>query len=215
VFLLHLHDPSIQKLVSIVELVKIFHYDEVCCTDIANYITKSRGEQVVYILDGYDKVHKNLHKSSLVASLMQRKILPDTCIMITASPLALSPFLIKADLHLELVGFTDKDRERFIYESLKQQEHAKEVMDHLEAHPAISWLCYVPFNLAVLLLLYKEGLSLPDHPTQLYEQFICLLVHHFTYQRTNYKCAGIHNLQNYHSNIIKTDFNFFTVLVAQ
>ena len=203
VFLLSLHDPFIQKLDSLSGLVKFYHFNDAYCTYITDYITKSHGEQVVFIIDGYDKAHIKLQKHSLVALIVQRKILPDASLIITACPPALTPFLNKVDLHLELVGFTDEDRERYIEESLKQQECTKEVMEYLKVHPTVSWVCYVPFNLTILLFLYNQGLALPDHPAQLFEQFICYSIHHFVSQSTSYKYSSIQNLLKPHSEIIK------------
>ena len=41
----------------------------------------------------------------------------------------------------------------------------------------ISSLCYVPFNIVLLLFLYKQGVPLPNNATQLYNIFICLTIH--------------------------------------
>ena len=37
-------------------------------------------------------------------------------------------------------------------------------------------MCVVPFNMTVLLYLYKQGISLPKNSTDLYNHFICLTV---------------------------------------
>ena len=40
----------------------------------------------------------------------------------------------------------------------------------------MSSLCYVPFNMVVLLYLFKQGVPLPKNSTKLYEYFICLTI---------------------------------------
>ena len=48
------------------------------------------------------------------------------------------------------------------------------MQDYLDRHPTVDNLCYIPFNLTVLTLmfLFKKGFTLPENPTQLYEPFI-------------------------------------------
>ena len=40
----------------------------------------------------------------------------------------------------------------------------------------ISSLCFIPFNIVVLVYLYKQGIPLPQNSAQLYNYFICLTI---------------------------------------
>ena len=59
---------------------------------------------------------------------------------------------------------------------MEQPQSIKELTQYLDNHFTISSLCVVPFNMVVLLFLYKQGISLPNHSTQLYNHFICLTI---------------------------------------
>jgi len=41
---------------------------------------------------------------------------------------------------------------------------------------AVSSLCFVPFNMVVLVFLCKQGISLPRNSCELYNHFICLTI---------------------------------------
>ena len=62
------------------------------------------------------------------------------------------------------MGFTEIERNQFIQQALKEQPQSiKELTQYLQSHFTISALCVVPFNLVVLLFLYKQGISLPSN----------------------------------------------------
>ena len=80
-------------------------------------------------------------------------------------------------LRVDILGFTEEDRECFIKESLQSQPRkAKMLLQYLKDHPTISSLCFVPFILTVLLFLYRQGINLFDSPTEFYKHFVCFTV---------------------------------------
>ena len=48
--------------------------------------------------------------------------------------------------------------------------------NYLYNHLTINSLCFMPFNMIVLLFLYKQGGSLPKNSTDMYNHFICLTI---------------------------------------
>ena len=53
---------------------------------------------------------------------------------------------------------------------------AGELAKFLESNVTISSLCFIPFNMVILIYLYKQGITLPSNSTQLYHYFICLTI---------------------------------------
>ena len=80
---------------------------------------------------------------------------------------------------VEILGFSEQDQQHFIEHSLKDQPHKiSELKQYLKHHSAISNLCFIPFNMTILLFLYKdkEERPLPTNSTGLYNLFICLTI---------------------------------------
>lgn len=83
----------------------------------------------------------------------------------------------QATVRVDILGFTEAERERYIKESMKgQSQKIDELTQYLQGHSTISSLCFVPFNLVVLAYLYKQGFTLPKNSAELYNYFICLTV---------------------------------------
>ena len=75
------------------------------------------------------------------------------------------------------MGFTEAERQHYIKESMKgQRQKIDELTQYLQGHWTISSLCFVPFNIVVLVYLYKQGIPLPKNSAELYDYFICLTI---------------------------------------
>ena len=78
---------------------------------------------------------------------------------------------------VDTLGFTEVEREHYIKESMKgQPQKIVELTQYLQDHSTISNLRFVPFNLVILVYLYKQGFSLPKNSAELYDYFICLTI---------------------------------------
>ena len=72
------------------------------------------------------------------------------------------------------MGFTETEREHYIKHALQNQPHKiEELTQYLHQHVHIDNICFNPFNMVILLYLYKQGISLPKNSTELYHHFIC------------------------------------------
>jgi len=75
------------------------------------------------------------------------------------------------------LGFAEQERKLYIEQSLKGQPHSiKELTEYLKRNLTIDSLCFIPFNMVILIYLYKQGIPLPSNSTQLYNYFICLTI---------------------------------------
>ena len=75
------------------------------------------------------------------------------------------------------MGFAEQERKLYIEQSLKGQPHSiKELTEYLKRNLTIDSLCFIPFNMVILIYLYKQGIPLPSNSTQLYNYFICLTI---------------------------------------
>ena len=181
VLLLCLRDQRTQKLSSISDLFQTFCQYNYRSNEIGalcnDYFYDNGGKDLVILLDGYDELPVKLREESLIAAILQRQVFPECNLIVSSRPHASVHLRRQAACRVDILGFTDKEKEHFIQHSLKGQTQAiYDLTQYLENHQSVSNLCYVPFNMSVLLFLYKQGVALPENSTKLYELFICLTI---------------------------------------
>ena len=172
-FLLHLRDPSAQQLRTLETLVDHFFsydHDEKACSQVTSRVRHKGGKSVTILLDGYDELPVNLRQNSFIANLLQRKVLPACSIVVSSHPHASTHLRDDISHQVEILGFSEQDQQHFMEHSLKDQPHKiSELQQYLKHHPTISNLCFIPFNMTILLFLYKdkEERPLPTNSTGL------------------------------------------------
>jgi len=175
-----LRDPRVQSMSSLPDLFQLFCERSMNLTNFkqcADYISEDNGKSVAVLFDGYDEFPEDLRKSSLMADIINRKVLPECGLVVSSHPHASQHLHNKATLRVDILGFTETERQHFIQQSLKKQPHKiPQLTDYLHHHITISSLCFTPFNLLVLLFLFKMGYPLPSNSTELYKLFINLTI---------------------------------------
>ena len=127
------------------------------------------------LFDGYDEYPERLRNDSLVADILKRKVLPRCGLIVSSRPHASVSLREQATVRVDILGFTEAEREHYIKESMKDQpQKIDELTQYLQSHSTISSSCFIPFNLVVLAYLYKQGFTLPKNSAELYNYFICL-----------------------------------------
>ena len=181
VLLLCLRDPAVQQMSFIDDLFQFFCKRDRRATEIAStcsdYLSANNGEDLALLFDGYDEYPEKLRKDSLIADILKREVLPHCGLIVSSRPNASVSLREQATVSVDILGFTEAEREQYIKESMKdQQQKIDELTQYLQDHSTISSLCFVPFNIVVLVYLYKQGFSLPQTSAELYNYFICLTV---------------------------------------
>ena len=178
-FLLHLRDPSVQQMHSLNDLVCHFYHYDIQAEQVTSCVAQDGGISVTILLDGYDELPPNLRQNSFIVELLQRKVLPACSIVVSSRPHASTHLRDNISCQVEILGFSEQDQQHFIEHSLKGQPHKiSELKQYLKHHSTISNLCFIPFNMTILLFLYKdkEERPLPTNSTGLYNLFICLTI---------------------------------------
>ena len=178
-FLLHLRDPSVQQIHSLDTLVcHFYHYDKQASL-VTSCVAQDSGKSVTILFDGYDELPVNLRQNSFITDLLHHKVLPACSIVVSSRPHASTHLRDNISCQVEILGFSEKDQQHFIEHSLKDQPHKiSELKQYLKHHSSISNLCFIPFNMTILVFLYKdkEERPLPTNSTGLYNLFICLTI---------------------------------------
>ena len=178
VLLICLRDPSLQWIVSVDDLLQLFCKGDKNATQIvsacAQYLFANGGKTLTLLLDGYDEYPEHLQKSSLIADIIKRQVLPLCGLVVSSRPHASQHLREQATIRVDILGFTETEREHYITQALPDQPHkVKELTQYLHQRPSVDSICFSPFNMVVLLYLYKLGIALPVNSTELYNHFIC------------------------------------------
>lgn len=198
VFLMYLRDPRIQKVSSLEQLlILLCSISTTMASTITDYITQCNGANVAFLIDGYDEYPATLRKDSFIADIIKHKVVSKSLVVVTSRPIATAALHSLIDRRIEILGFEEEDRKRYISESLSTLPGKEsELYEHLKKQPTIDGLCFVPLHLAILLYLFKLG-SFPKTLTEMNESFIvhtvyrCLNKHEYNPCRTVSKLADL------------------------
>ena len=179
--LVYLRDPIVQKMSTAEQLFQYFckpfgsNATKIAIT-CSEYFLENNGKTLTLLLDGYDEIPEELRGNSLIADILNRQVLPDCGLVVSSRPHASVLLRKQATLRVDILGFTEEQRKHYIEHSLNDQSQIKQLTTYLDQHDIINSLCYLPFNILLLLFLYKQGFPLPDNVTELYNIFICLTI---------------------------------------
>ena len=178
VLLVCLRDPSLRQVKSVDDLLQLFCIGDKNATEIvspgAQYLLANGGKSLALLLDGYDEYPEHLQESSLIANILKRRLLPFCGLVVSSRPHASGHFHTQATIRVDILGFTETEREHYIRQALPDQPHKiEELTQYLHQHSSIDSICFIPFNMVILLYLYKLGIPFPNNSTELYHHFIC------------------------------------------
>ena len=178
VLLVCLRNPSLQQIQSVDDLLQLFCIGDKHATEIvsacAQYLFANGGKSLTLLLDGYDEYPEHLRESGLVANILKRKVLPHCGLVVSSRPHASGHLHKQATIRVNILGFTETEREHYIKQALPDQPHKiEELTQYLHQQPSVDSICFIPFNMVVLLYLYKLGIALPKNSTELHHHFIC------------------------------------------
>ena len=178
VLLVCLRDSSLRQIRSVDDLLRLICMGDEHATEIvsacAQYLFANGGRSLTLLLDGYDEYPEHLRENSLVANILKRQVLPLCGLVISSRPHASGHLREQATIRVDILGFTETEREHYIKQALPDQPHKiEELTQYLRQQPSVDSICFIPFNMVVLLYLYKLGIALPKNSAELYRHFIC------------------------------------------
>ena len=173
-FLLFLRDPVLQDVKSLEQFIQYLtnkYLDEEKIKICTKRIVKLH---VGIVMDGFDEYPIKLHRKSFIASLIEDKfkVFDNSTVVITSRPNATIFLHNKVNQRVEILGFAQEGRDKYISESLKSPYQRKKLQVYLKCQPIINGLVYVPLHLAVLLHLFKIRSTLPETLTEMNQLFI-------------------------------------------
>ena len=176
------------KLVLLVQLRRLYGKEDVYLSDLfqvacncfsqedirglTSYMERTLGEGVVFILDGLDEYAPGSNQDNLIFKLITKKFFSKSIVIVSSRPAATQPFRYISTRWIEVVGFKEKQVKEYICGYFKDdQGKAEMLVKHLEQHPNLRNLCYLPLHCAMLVFLYEKDIELPETETQFYHDF--------------------------------------------
>ena len=157
---------------------------------------ESHGKHLLLVLDGFDEVSHSFHEDSVIKCILCKQLLPECTIILTTRPSAKATLESvcqpQVDKHVEIIGFTEEERVRYITEVFsKEQELQANFLKYMFLVPHIKSMMYIPLNCAIIAQVYSESqsshhLAIPRTRTQLYKALAhSLLVRHMKMEEGN------------------------------
>ena len=195
VVLLKLREKWVLNATSLSDLFR-YPYLPDFSNSIAEELMDSQGENLLFVLDGFDEVSQSFHRNSVIQSILCRQLLPKSTIILTTRPVAKvtlrSICQPQVDRHVEIIGFTEEERVRYITEVFnKEPELQVNFLKYMFLVPYIKSMMYIPLNCAIIAQVYYESqgnclLAIPRTRTQLYKALThSLLVRHMKMKGSN------------------------------
>ena len=191
--LFYMRDDYIQSVESLSDLLdKYANQDKEMVSQINQHINRNGGEDVVFLLDGYDECPKKIR---FLSDLIRGEILPKAMVIVTSRPTASTSLFVKK---VEILGFAEEQRNRYIEMSLSKKFKGR-LLEYLDNNPIINSICYIPLCLAILMYLFKEGTqgSLPRTLTEMNKLFIIHTICHHMGKRGEALSEGVSDIRDF------------------
>ena len=180
VILLRLREEEVQSIASVSQLFES-EDKEVLAKDVSD----SQGRGILFILDGFDELPKQLQQKGFLLKLIKGRVLPESTVLVTSRPSATGELLTSCrpqiQKHVEVLGFTQQSVQAYASSIFSSEpENLELFIAYISAsnNPAINSLMYVPLNAAIVVEIFRDCKSnklLPHTLTELYTQ-LCLTI---------------------------------------
>ena len=165
-----------QSLVDVIRKSNVFAKEDKYMTEgLVDYISNNQ-EKVLLIFDGYDEYR--IGRNSEIYEIFSGNSLRSCCVLITTRISKADELRGGEDLHAEITGFSEVDREEFMRRFL-DSEGVSNLQDHLERRK-LEELAKVPLLLLFFCTLWKRGQSkhFPKTKTSLYIDIVQFILDH-------------------------------------
>ena len=165
-----------QSLRDVIRLSNVFaKEDKYMAEGLVNYITNNQ-EKVLLVFDGYDEYHSG--RDSEIYEIFRGNSLRSCCVLITTRISKADELRGGEDLHAEITGFSEVDREYFMRRFLGSKE-VSDLQDHLYRRN-LNELAKVPLLLLFFCTLWKRGQSkhFPKTKTRLFLEIVQFILNH-------------------------------------
>ncbi len=172
-FLVHLRVFFNDANITLRDILKLYYSEESKIDTIIHEAEANSGEGLCFILDGLDEYRPESMKNTFIFKLIKRLTLPKAIVIAASRPAASAEFRNTADKKIEVIGFLKEQIHEYIAKyPFTVPDKGMELHKHLEQHPIIHHMCYLPIHAAMVCYLFNiMGGTLPQTETAMYTEF--------------------------------------------
>ena len=172
-FLVHLRVFFNDANITLRDILKLYYSEESKIDTIIHEAEANSGEGLCFILDGLDEYRPESMKNTFIFKLIKRLTLPKAIVIAASRPAASAEFRNTADKKIEVIGFLKEQIHEYIAKyPFTVPDKGMELHKHLEQHPNIHHMCYLPIHAAMVCYLFNiMGGTLPQTETAMYTEF--------------------------------------------
>ena len=172
-FLVHLRGFFNDSKIKLRDILNLYYSYESKLDTIFREANENSGEGFCFILDGLDEYRPKPMNNTFIFKLIKRLTLPKAIVITTSRPAASAQFRDTADKKIEVIGFLKEQIHEYIEKyPFAVPDKGLELHKHLEQHPNIHHMCYLPIHAAMVCYLFNiMGGTLPRTETSMYTEF--------------------------------------------
>ena len=183
-----------QSLKDVISCSSIFARKDKYLTDsLLNYISNNE-DKVLLVFDGYDEYRCG--SNSEIYDIFRGNELRNCCVLITTRISKADELRAFKDMHAEITGFSEEDREAFMGRMLGGEAEARELSHHLDWQN-LKDLAKVPLLLLFFCTLWKKGKSksFPESKTKLYLAIVQYVLDHNQRKDSPTRFSKVHDFK--------------------
>ena len=178
---------------ALVDLLQMFQgmiEDTMPLEEVSKAIYRSRGRDVLFVMDGFDELPPHLRQSAFLVNLLSHNRdspLPDCDVILTSRSIVTSEIyhqmlMSRSQVNLtniEVLGFT-QDQIKIYAKQYFSNQQRPDLCDlfvkKIGAFPQIRGLCSIPVVLSIICQVFLFREDLPPTLTQIYNDYLCVKV---------------------------------------
>ena len=161
VVLVRLRDPLIRNAKSVADLLPCVNQE--MANEMESTIETKLGEDVLWVLDGWDELPSDLPSDSIIHKLIQptkfrESPLLKSSVIVTSRPSSSSGLHPLVSSRVEVLGFTPHELEQYFRECLNGDSGAVQtLLERIRENPIVEGSCYLPLNAAIVAHVFISG----------------------------------------------------------
>ena len=177
---------------------------------LSKYLVKSDGEGLLLILDGVDEFTKEVpFKSTLMYSLLQRRILTRSTVLLTSRPGAWNELReehaqeLRIDNNYQVLGFSPTDRDSYFKKRICTEAKLKDTKELFFRHDEINQLSLVPVNASLFTSLFNATNNILSQTlTHLYSALIVYVIRRQLSRMGLKKLTRVERMAQFHPSVL-------------
>ena len=148
---------------------------------VAEEIMASKGEGILFILDGWDELPVGKPGHSVILDLIKGDELWKSSIITTSRPTSSAILHEHVSLRAEILGFSKSELRSYFEFCLKDKpKDVDDLLKRIKDNPIIEGICYLPLNASILVHLFICGRGeLPNTQYGIFSDLICNCIYRY------------------------------------